>query len=157
MSTSWDTNHITEHYRRHLTSLSLVTRAGAGAGHGGQGGQRGHRALAALGRPEAQARLAALEGLGAAVTEEAAASAPRIAGIISDYINSQCLPLLPLTHLTFLWAALWLLLSLRVRLSERLEAVWPEAEADLEPILSLRLLRISESLWVTVGCLTAWV
>ena len=32
-----------------LTSLSLVTRAGAGAGHGGQGGQRGHRALAALG------------------------------------------------------------------------------------------------------------
>ena len=71
-----------------------MTRTGAGAGHGGQGGQRGHRALAALGRPEAQARLAALEGLGAAVTEQAAAAAPRIAGIISDYINSQCLPLL---------------------------------------------------------------
>ena len=68
-------------------------------------------------------------------------------------INSQC----PLSHLTFLWAALWVLLSLRVRLSEMLEAVCPEAEADLEPILSLRLLRISESLWVTVGCLTAWV
>ena len=62
-----------------------MTRTGAGARHGGQGGQRGHRALAALGRPEAQARLAALEGLGAAVTEEAAAAAPRIAGIISDY------------------------------------------------------------------------
>ena len=68
-------------------------------------------------------------------------------------INSQS----PLSHLTFLWAALWVLLSLRVRLSEMLEAVCPEAEADLEPILSLRLLRISESLWVTVGCLTAWV
>ena len=63
----------------------------------------------------------------------------------------------PLSYLTFLWAALWVLLSLRVRLSEMLEAVCPEAEADLEPILSLRLLRISESLWVTVGCLTAWV
>ena len=62
-----------------------MTRARAGARHGGQGGQRGHRALAALGRPEAQARLAALEGLGAAVTEQAAAAAPRIAGIISDY------------------------------------------------------------------------
>ena len=66
-----------------LTSLPLVSRAGAGSGHGGQGGQCGHRALAALGRPEAQAGLAALEGLGAAVAEQAAAT-PRVAGNISD-------------------------------------------------------------------------
>ena len=128
----------------------------ARARYGGQGGQCRHVALAALGRPEAQARLAALEGLGAAVTEQAAGAAPRIAVIVSDkYKLTMSAP--PLSHLTFLWAALWVLLSLRVRLSEMLEAVCPEAEADLEPILSLRLLRISESLWVTVGCLTAWV
>lgn len=37
-------------------------------------------------------------------------------------ISSQT-PAPELTDLTFLWAALWVLLSLRVRLSERLEAV----------------------------------
>ena len=76
-----------------------MSRAGAGSGHGGQGGQRGHRALAALGRSEAQARLAALEGLGAAVTEQAAGAAPRIAGIISDTFKThnvrQLLPDIP--------------------------------------------------------------
>ena len=139
---------------RLLTSLPLLTRAGAGAGHGGQGGQSGHVALAALSRPEAQTRLTALEGLGAAVSEQAV-PAPSVAvkdcQIMSDNLTMTSVVS---PHLTFLWAALWLL-SLRVRLSERLVAVWA-AEADLEPMWSLRFLRISESRWVIVGCLAAW-
>ena len=54
----------------------------------------------------------------------------------------------------FLWAVLWLLLSLRVKLSDKEEAA---VVLDLPPIRSLRFLNISESLWVTVGCLTAVV
>ena len=62
--------------------------------------------------------------------------------------------LLPLLlELTFLWAMLWLLLSLSVRLSDMEEEV---VVLDL-PILSLLFLSISLSLWVTVGCLTAVV
>ena len=58
-----------------------------------------------------------------------------------------------LLELRFLWARLWLLLSLSVRLSDSEEEV---VVLDL-PIFSLRFLRISLSLWVTVGCLTAVV
>lgn len=60
-------------------------------------------------------------------------------------------PLLVL--LRFLWARLWLLLSLRLRLSD-MEEAW--VVLDL-PMLILLFLRISWSLWVTVGCLTAVV
>ena len=58
-----------------------------------------------------------------------------------------------LEELTFLWARLWLLLSLSVRLSDMEEEV---VVLDL-PIFSLLFLSISLSLWVTVGCLTAVV
>ena len=55
-------------------------------------------------------------------------------------------------HLTFLCAELWVLLSLSVKLSDNDEAV---VVLDRPPILSLLFLRMSESLWVTVGCLAA--
>ena len=55
--------------------------------------------------------------------------------------------------LRFLWARLWLLLSLRVRLSDMEEVV---VVLDL-PIFNLLFLSMSCSLWVTVGCLTAVV
>ena len=80
----------------------------------------------------------------------------RFDGLISDDMMQSQMVHYWSTYLTFRWAVewLWLLLSLSVRLSDKVQDA--ELVFDL-PIFSLLFLKISESLWVTVGCLTAVV